>query len=138
MYRQISTLFYLLHPPCISSAGMAWSIIPRQSLVVNFFFLGPLTSWRVFVLVCVLPAFSAALLLLFFPESPKFLIKSGRGPEAKAVFLRILRLNDGVAKSAGRNLYEFHSSLFADTKGWFVSIFHYYIHFRCVINMKID
>lgn len=97
----------------IITACLAWLLIPRQELELDLY-IQTLSSWRIFVLLCVLPAFSAALLLLFFPESPKFLIKSGRGPEAKAVFSHILRTNAGGKASPVDELYELQSTLFAD------------------------
>jgi len=94
----------------IITACLAWVLIPRQDLKVDFF-IKTLSSWRLFVLLCVIPAFTAAILLLFFPESPKYLIKNGRGPEAKAVFESINKSNSGRRTSP---VNELQSSLFAD------------------------
>jgi len=91
----------------ILTACLAWVLIPHQEWTVDFYF-KTLSSWRLFVLLCVLPALSAALLLLFFPESPKFLIKSGRGPEAKSVFSYIIKTN------GGSTVDDLQSTLFAD------------------------
>ena len=92
------------------AACLAWVLIPHQEWTVDFYF-KTLSSWRLFVLLCVLPALSAALLLLFFPESPKFLIKSGRGPEAKSVFSYIIKTN------GGSTVDDLQSTLFADNTG---------------------
>ncbi|CAG0888304.1 unnamed protein product [Darwinula stevensoni] len=65
-------------------AGLAWWIIPSgwkftisSSLEYN--------SWRIFVGACGLPSILAALFLLRFPESPKFLLSIGKEEEALRV-----------------------------------------------------
>ena len=98
----------------IITAGLAWILIPRKTLSL-FLVFRTLSAWRIFVLLCVLPALTAALLLYFFPESPKFLIKTGRGPEAKSVLLSIKRVNDGrLGGRADDN--DLQSPLFADSR----------------------
>lgn len=98
----------------IITACLAWAIIPNPEMQWSSS-LATLSSWRVFVLLCVLPAFSAAILLLFFPESPKFLIKNGRGGEAKTVISFILKMNSG-GNSAAASVEDLKSSLFVDDK----------------------
>jgi len=74
----------------IMTAGGAWSIIPYKT----FWFAGSsIRSWRVFVALFSLPALSSAVLFVFMPESPKFLVRMGRIDEAKKVFQRIWRIN---------------------------------------------
>ena len=50
----------------IITAGLAWIIIPRKTLSV-FLVFRTLAGWRIFVLICVLPALTAAFFLYFFP-----------------------------------------------------------------------
>uniref|UniRef100_A0A8C4WEP8 Synaptic vesicle glycoprotein 2B n=1 Tax=Gopherus evgoodei TaxID=1825980 RepID=A0A8C4WEP8_9SAUR len=57
----------------IYASAMAWSIIPHYgwgfSMGTKYHF----HSWRVFVIVCVLPCISSLVALKFMPESPRFL-----------------------------------------------------------------
>lgn len=55
-------------------------------------------SWRIFLLVMSLPSFLVAALLFLLPESPKFLISSGRHDEALEVFRGIYLMNTGRSK----------------------------------------
>lgn len=55
-------------------------------------------SWRIFLLVMSLPSFLVAALLFLLPESPKFLISSGRHEEAMEVFRGIYLMNTGRSK----------------------------------------
>ncbi|CAH2087497.1 unnamed protein product [Euphydryas editha] len=77
-------------------AGLAWVIIPSEiggstgGFVYN--------SWRIFLLVMSFPSFMVAALLFLLPESPKFLISSGRQKEALEVFRGIYMMNTGHSK----------------------------------------
>ncbi|KAJ8718566.1 hypothetical protein PYW08_002803 [Mythimna loreyi] len=77
-------------------AGLAWVIIPAEiggetnGFVYN--------SWRIFLLVMSLPSFLVAALLFLLPESPKFLISTGRHEEALEVFKGIYMMNTGRSK----------------------------------------
>ncbi|KAL0821139.1 hypothetical protein ABMA28_005760 [Loxostege sticticalis] len=77
-------------------AGLAWVIIPSEiggstgGFVYN--------SWRIFLLVMSLPSFLVAALLFLLPESPKFLITTGRQEEALEVFRSIYLMNTGRSK----------------------------------------
>ena len=53
------------------AAFLAWLVIPTDIR----FTLGTLevTSWRIYLMVCAIPALFGAFLLLFMPESPSFL-----------------------------------------------------------------
>ena len=44
------------------------------------------SSWRVFLVVCSLPAFAAVLGLYYMPESPRYLLEQGRDVEAIMVY----------------------------------------------------
>lgn len=50
---------------------LAWIIIPKD----YEFMLGnmEISSWRIFLMLCVIPSVSSAIILLFMPESPGYL-----------------------------------------------------------------
>ncbi|XP_053612061.1 synaptic vesicle glycoprotein 2B-like [Plodia interpunctella] len=77
-------------------AGLAWVIIPSEIGGVTGGFV--YNSWRIFLLVMSLPSFLVAALLLLLPESPKFLITTGRQEEAMEVFRTIYLMNTGRSK----------------------------------------
>ncbi|XP_020312635.1 synaptic vesicle glycoprotein 2B [Oncorhynchus kisutch] len=66
----------------IYASFTAWGIIPRYgwgfSMGTEFQFHG----WRVFVLVCALPAITSLVGLMFMPESPRFLLENAKHDEA--------------------------------------------------------
>ncbi|KAF4083006.1 hypothetical protein AMELA_G00135020 [Ameiurus melas] len=67
----------------------AWGIIPHYgwgfSMGTEFQF----HSWRVFVLVCFLPAVVALAGLVFMPESPRYLLENARNDEAWMILRRV-------------------------------------------------
>ncbi|XP_041980931.1 synaptic vesicle glycoprotein 2B-like isoform X2 [Aricia agestis] len=77
-------------------AGLAWVIIPSGIGVTTGAFV--YNSWRIFLLVMSLPSFLVAALLFLLPESPKFLISTGRHDEALEVFKGIYMMNTGRSK----------------------------------------
>lgn len=74
-------------------AGLAWVIIPAEIGYESPTF--QYNSWRIFLLICALPSFLVAALLLLLPESPKFLLSRGRHDEALEVFKGIYYTNTG-------------------------------------------
>eukprot|EP00475_Leptophrys_vorax_P021689 TRINITY_DN2946_c0_g1_i2.p1 TRINITY_DN2946_c0_g1~~TRINITY_DN2946_c0_g1_i2.p1 ORF type:complete len:407 (-),score=101.81 TRINITY_DN2946_c0_g1_i2:79-1299(-) len=63
----------------IYAAAMAWATLDKALLP----FAGTMIdSWRLYVSLCSIPAFSAAIMLLFFPESPQFYFSKQRTSEA--------------------------------------------------------
>lgn len=77
-------------------AGLAWLIIPTNIGFTTEYFV--YNSWRIFLLICALPSFIVAALLLFLPESPKFLLSRGRTEEAMEIFREIYSINTGKSK----------------------------------------
>uniref|UniRef100_A0A673HW89 Synaptic vesicle glycoprotein 2B-like n=1 Tax=Sinocyclocheilus rhinocerous TaxID=307959 RepID=A0A673HW89_9TELE len=73
----------------IYASFTAWGIIPRYgwgfSMGTEFQF----HSWRVFVLVCALPAIAACLGLMFMPESPRFLLENAKHDEAWMILKQV-------------------------------------------------
>lgn len=74
-------------------AGLAWLIIPSSIgfHTASFTF----NSWRIFLMVCSIPSFLVAGLLLYLPESPKFLLSQGKMEDALAIFRGIYVTNTG-------------------------------------------
>lgn len=74
-------------------AGLAWLIIPSNIgfHTASFTF----NSWRIFLMVCSIPSFLVAGLLLYLPESPKFLLSQGKMEDALAIFRGIYVTNTG-------------------------------------------
>ncbi|KAG8575202.1 hypothetical protein GDO81_009474 [Engystomops pustulosus] len=68
---------------------MAWSIIPHYgwgfSMGTHYHF----HSWRVFVVVCVLPCIASIIALKFMPESPRFLLETGKHDEAWMILKKV-------------------------------------------------
>ncbi|KAM3965538.1 synaptic vesicle glycoprotein 2B [Aphomia sociella] len=77
-------------------AGLAWVIIPAEIGGVTGGFV--YNSWRIFLLVMSLPSFVVAALLFLLPESPKFLLTTGRHEDALEVFRSIYLMNTGRSK----------------------------------------
>uniref|UniRef100_A0A182WUB9 Major facilitator superfamily (MFS) profile domain-containing protein n=1 Tax=Anopheles quadriannulatus TaxID=34691 RepID=A0A182WUB9_ANOQN len=74
---------------------IAWSII-NQEWELAIPLLGIVyRPWRLFLVVCALPSFVAALVLLGMPESPKYLLARGREKETIAVLRSMYRWNAG-------------------------------------------
>ncbi|XP_041780215.1 synaptic vesicle glycoprotein 2B-like [Anopheles merus] len=74
---------------------IAWSII-NQEWELAIPLLGIVyRPWRLFLVVCALPSFAAALVLLGLPESPKYLLSRGREQETIAVLRSMYRWNAG-------------------------------------------
>ncbi|XP_043084699.1 synaptic vesicle glycoprotein 2B isoform X2 [Puntigrus tetrazona] len=73
----------------IYASFTAWGIIPRYgwgfSMGTEFQF----HSWRVFVLVCALPAIAAFVGLMFMPESPRFLLENAKHDEAWMILKQV-------------------------------------------------
>ncbi|XP_006628941.1 synaptic vesicle glycoprotein 2B-like [Lepisosteus oculatus] len=73
----------------IYASSMAWGIIPHYgwgfSMGTEYHF----HSWRVFVLVCALPAIASLIGLTFMPESPRFLLENAKHDEAWMILKQV-------------------------------------------------
>lgn len=58
-----------------------------------------LKSWQIFLAICGFPSFISGIAIIFFPESPKFLMSKGRNEEALQVFQTIFKINSGGSAS---------------------------------------
>ena len=57
----------------ILMALVAWGLLSNPCLVDTHIGSMPFRSWRVFTMLCTLPAITAALLFIILPESPSWL-----------------------------------------------------------------
>nr|CAD7198281.1 unnamed protein product [Timema douglasi] len=82
------TLSWMLLP------ALAWLVIPIPWSYHSAYF--TYNSWRLFVAFISIPSLmSATLLLVFYPESPKFLLASGRTSQALDVLQNMYATNTG-------------------------------------------
>ncbi|XP_046420393.1 synaptic vesicle glycoprotein 2A-like [Neodiprion fabricii] len=79
----------------VALPGLAWIVIPQSWSFSLFDGTIVYNSWRIFILICSVPAMLAFLTLLYFPESPKFLMSQGKNDEAMKVFRRMYAINTG-------------------------------------------
>lgn len=94
--------------------GIAWLIIPQKWTITLLSRTMEINSWRVFLAICALPEFLAAIAMFAFPESPRFLLLKGRKEEALEVFKKIYALNTGKDPDTYpvRNTYYFFQTQF--------------------------
>ena len=77
----------------IHFSDLAWIILPLQFTYESKYFF--FRSWNLFIFVCCLPAELIALLLFFFPETPKYLAETGQNVKLLKVLGRMYEENSG-------------------------------------------
>lgn len=113
--RAIILVGFLTAWSAILLPALAWAVLPMEwslPLYGDGLYYKP---WRFFILVGALPALLSGLCLLWFPESPKFLLAVGRRDEALQVLARVYTLNTGKHDFPVRQLTEDTSSIMAST-----------------------
>ncbi|XP_061395352.1 synaptic vesicle glycoprotein 2C-like [Musca vetustissima] len=81
----------LISAAAIMLPVMALLILPNDW---NFAFRNmEFTSWRIYLAVCGIPCLLGGLILLAFPETPRFLMTKGRNEEALEVFKTMYSMN---------------------------------------------
>ncbi|XP_065076355.1 synaptic vesicle glycoprotein 2B-like [Ochlerotatus camptorhynchus] len=75
--------------------SLAWIIIPQEWGFTLFGGTFAIHTWQIFLAVCCVPSLLSGVLVMFLPESPKFLMAKGRNQQAMAVFHRLYALNTG-------------------------------------------
>ncbi|XP_014669036.1 PREDICTED: synaptic vesicle glycoprotein 2C-like [Priapulus caudatus] len=75
-------------------ALLAWAIIPHTDM--GHFNAYTYSSWRVFILVCTVPPITSAVLLIFLPESPKWLLENGKEEQCLAILAKMYAVNHGT------------------------------------------
>lgn len=80
---------------CLLLPMIAWSVI-NQDWQFDVPFIGiTYKPWRLFMIICGLPGFLASIALLFFPESPKFVLGLGDQSQTITILKQINRWNNG-------------------------------------------
>uniref|UniRef100_H3D2Y7 Synaptic vesicle glycoprotein 2Ba n=1 Tax=Tetraodon nigroviridis TaxID=99883 RepID=H3D2Y7_TETNG len=67
----------------------AWGIIPHYGWGFAIGTEFQMHSWRLFILVCLLPALAALVGVVFMPESPRFLLENARHDEAWMILRQV-------------------------------------------------
>ncbi|XP_028143249.1 putative transporter svop-1 [Diabrotica virgifera virgifera] len=75
---------------------LSWAILPRK-MDIFLFGIVELHSWNIFLLVCALSTIFCGVVYIFIPESPKYLMSTGRNEQAMKVLQKIYSLNTGNA-----------------------------------------
>lgn len=91
---------------CILMPVIAWLVI-NEDWQFNI----PLIDiaykpWRLFLVICTLPGLFAFLIMLYLPESPKFLLGQGKQAEAYRVLQHMNEMNSG--KNSPLEPFEIH------------------------------
>lgn len=73
---------------------LAWFII-NQEWQFEIPFIVTYKPWRLFIIICSLPAFTSFLILLFLPESPKFILGKGKKAETYDILRKMYKANNG-------------------------------------------
>lgn len=90
---------------------LAWLVLPQQFDVLK---LNPieLNSWNLFLFFCAFPSIISTIAFVFLPESPKFLMTSGKNEEALEVFRTIYSYNTGNSPETFPVSHDIQSSYF--------------------------
>lgn len=91
---------------CLLLPLIAWSVINQDWEFEMSFIDVTYKPWRLFIVVCSLPGFIASLVLIFFPESPKFVLGLGNQIEAIKILEQMNRWNNG--KNAELSVFEIY------------------------------
>lgn len=97
--------------------GLSCSLLPLIAwMVINhdWQFAIPLIGiiykpWRLFLIVCSLPGFIVFVILIFLPESPKFVLSQGKPMEAYKILQTVNRVNNG--KNSQLELFEIYEEM---------------------------
>ncbi|CAG0915845.1 unnamed protein product [Notodromas monacha] len=76
----------------VIAAAFAWSVIP--SSIVMYLGTFKYAPWRLFVALCGIPSALAGCLVLYFPESPRYLMTEGKNREALEILRYVWSVNN--------------------------------------------
>lgn len=80
---------------CLLAPLLAWSVI-NQDWQFDIPYIGiTYKPWRLFLVVASLPSLLGFVILLFLPESPKFVLGQGKKEETHDILRRMNRINNG-------------------------------------------
>lgn len=74
---------------------VAWGVLPTDFNLNLPYLIYGYRPWRLLVALFATPYLICAVLINFFPESPKFLLSSGKTEETLTVLQRIYSINTG-------------------------------------------
>ncbi|XP_063912388.1 synaptic vesicle glycoprotein 2B-like isoform X2 [Zophobas morio] len=74
---------------------LAWGILPLNLNYKAFDDSVEFHSWNLYLCICAIPALISAIAFIFMPESPKFLMTTGRNDKALEVFKKVYCFNTG-------------------------------------------
>lgn len=80
---------------CILMPLVAWGVINQDWQFNIPLFDVVFKPWRLFLVVCSLPGLFSFLMMLYLPESPKFLLGQGKQAEAYEVLQKMYQMNNG-------------------------------------------
>ncbi|XP_055326017.1 synaptic vesicle glycoprotein 2B-like isoform X1 [Sitodiplosis mosellana] len=80
---------------CLLLPLLAWFVINQDWQFYVPFIDITYKPWRFFLVVCSIPGFLSSLILLFLPESPKFVLGQGKQMEAHKILQKMNRWNNG-------------------------------------------
>lgn len=105
--RAIMGSTIILGTACILMPLAAWAVINQDWEFYIPFIDIMYKPWRMYVVVCGIPGFLGALVLIFLPESPKFVLGQGNKTAAFEILQQINRWNNGNKSSLEHfELYE--------------------------------
>lgn len=81
---------------------LAWSIINQDWQYAIPLLNVTYKPWRLFLVACGLPSFLSFLVLLFLPESPKFVLSQGKNEQAYEILQQMNRVNNGKGSELKR------------------------------------
>ncbi|XP_068081564.1 synaptic vesicle glycoprotein 2A isoform X2 [Anabrus simplex] len=79
----------------VAVPALAWVLLPQPWSWILAEGSFELRIWNLFLLVCSIPSLLTGFLMLFFCESPKFLMSRGQRDEAMKVFQHVYSVNTG-------------------------------------------
>lgn len=89
----------ILGTACILMPLAAWAVINQDWEFYIPFIDIVYKPWRMYVVVCGIPGFLGAIVLIFLPESPKFVLGQGSKTEAYHILKQMNRWNNGSKSS---------------------------------------
>lgn len=84
---------------CLVAPILAWAILNRDWSIEISWFSMKYTPWRLFMVICATPGLISGILILFFPESPKYLLAKSQEEECLNILKKIFKCNTNKDKS---------------------------------------